>query len=95
MSLAFCLNSTSLGNLPSNHAFLYGGGVMIDLNNFLAQSIGTALTDAVDINDSGQIIALGSNGDTYLLTPSPEPATWIEGASVLAVGLAFRLFRKN
>ena len=52
----------------SAHAFIYAFGKMNDLNALV--NVGTvALTEARGINDKGQIIAWGSNGDDYLLTP--------------------------
>ena len=62
------------------HAFLYSidSGTMVDLNNLVCtNSIGTYLTEAFGINESGQIIANGANGHAYLLTPAsqaPPPA---------------------
>jgi len=56
------------------HAYLYSGGTLFDLNNLVnTNSLGTFLTEAKGINDSGQIIALGWNSHSYLLTPVPEP----------------------
>lgn len=38
-------------------AFLYDHGAMVDLNTLLGANLGAALTGAVAINDSGQIVA--------------------------------------
>ena len=56
------------------HAFLCStnSGTMLDLNNLLANSIDTYLTEAFGINVSGQIIANGANGHAYLLTPASQ-----------------------
>ena len=65
-------------------AFIYQNGTVTDLNSLVNIS-GTTLTNAAGINDLGQIIASGSNGDAYLLspistststpTPTPTPTT--------------------
>jgi probable HAF family extracellular repeat protein len=54
------------------HAFLYHGGKMKDLNNFLDPNSGWILSDAVGINEHGQICGSGTlngQGHTFLLTP--------------------------
>ena len=58
------------------HAFLYDNGTMTDLNSLVSLTGGTVLYQALGINDSGQIIADGSNGQAYLLTPVPEPGSY-------------------
>jgi probable HAF family extracellular repeat protein len=55
-------------------AFLYVGGIMVDLKTLLNSSgMGWQLREALDINDSGQIVGIGVNpaGEThaFLLTP--------------------------
>ncbi len=75
----------------------HGGGfgfIVDNLNNYIASIPGVTLTSAVVIDDLGRIIAFGSNGHDYLLTPNalgapatvPEPSTW------LIFGLAGSLF---
>jgi probable HAF family extracellular repeat protein len=66
------------GNFLASHAFLYQNGRMTDLNKFLAPNSGVTLTDALAINNAGQILAVGNTtGDDwqrlYLLTPVGEP----------------------
>jgi probable HAF family extracellular repeat protein len=63
------------------HAFLYEGGQMIDLNDFITD-LDWVLSWALDINDFGQIVGVGLyNGQNraFLLTPDaapvPEPST--------------------
>lgn len=51
-------------------AFLYANGIMTDLNTLVALPQGTSLLEATAINDLGQIVANGSDGHGYLLTPS-------------------------
>ncbi|MGA3007087.1 MAG: PEP-CTERM sorting domain-containing protein [Opitutaceae bacterium] len=73
-------------------AFVYSGGSMIDLNSLVSLN-GVTLTDAMAINDVGQIVAEGSNDQSYLLTFIPEPSTY---ATILgAVTLGFSAIRKK
>jgi probable HAF family extracellular repeat protein len=69
-----------------DHAFLYSGVVMQDLNNLIPS--GWTLEDATGINDKGQICGYGINStgqqDVFLLTPTPEPGT----LDLLAAGTA-------
>jgi probable HAF family extracellular repeat protein len=54
------------------HAFVYHGGKMEDLNNFLDPNSGWILSDAIGINELGQICGNGTvNGlaHAFLLTP--------------------------
>jgi probable HAF family extracellular repeat protein len=72
---------------PKDHAFLYSGGKMINLNSVLPAGSGFSLLAAVGINDKGQIAAQGSDGRAYLLTPdgvaaAPEPSALV----LLALG---------
>jgi probable HAF family extracellular repeat protein len=64
----------------NNHAFIYSNGLMTDLNSLIAQS-GWTLSVANAINDNGWIIGQGTNPTgqihAFLLTPIPEPSTFI------------------
>ena len=54
------------------HAFLYTEGVMQDLNKLIPTNSGWLLSEARDINDSGQIVGVGvANGQkrAFVLTP--------------------------
>jgi probable HAF family extracellular repeat protein len=67
----------------TDHAFLYRGGQMIDLNTLIDPSLGITLNSALMINNAGQIIAKSLDGfvtNTYLLTP-PSLVHTISGAS--------------
>jgi probable HAF family extracellular repeat protein len=72
----------AVGNGQSR-AFLYSASAgVIDLNTRVASATaaGWTLTSARDINDGGQIVGLGMLGGenrAFLLTPVPEPATWM------------------
>jgi probable HAF family extracellular repeat protein len=92
ISCAYAINNSGqvvggsfLSDNVTYHAFLYyRNGPMLDLNNLLLNSIGTYLTEAFGINDSGQIIANGANGHAYLLTPTP-PAPWLVQPNFLSI----------
>ena len=56
----------------AHHAFLYSGGQMANLNSLLPPNSGWTLTEAVSINDAGQIVGVGTlNGQdrAFRLTP--------------------------
>ena len=77
------------------HAFLYTGGQMVDLNSVIDPNSRWTLVNADAINDNGQIVGIGfsPNGDehAFLLTPTPEPSTFVllavAGCSLLIFGL--------
>jgi hypothetical protein len=71
------------------------------LNNYIQTIPGVTLTSPVTIDDLGRIIAVGSNGDDYLLTPlalgppatAPEPTAFAlltVGSAALAIRRRFR-----
>lgn len=55
--------------LNAQHAFVWSGGTMSDLNNLVVLPMGVSLMEATAINDVGQIVANGTDGRAYLLTP--------------------------
>ena len=66
--------------------FLYGlGKGIIDLNQLVTLRPGEFLTYAPDINDRGQIVAQSNLGKLYLLSPVPEPTTYLMLLSGLAL----------
>ena len=83
------------GNHIDNHAFLYNGSNMVDLNTLIDPSSGWTLQDANSINNLGQIVGNGTisagQDDAFLLTPTPEPAT----LTMLAVGAMIMLRKRN
>jgi len=71
-------------NNGAPHAFLWEeGGPAVDLDNLIPSNAGLQLTDAIYINDSGEIAALGTlpNGDIHaiLLIPCDENHPGVEG----------------
>jgi len=69
----------SLVGDTETHPFLYTGGAMHDLNDLLLASSGWKLTDAIGINNAGQISGTGINPNgemhAYLLTPIEKSHT--------------------
>jgi probable HAF family extracellular repeat protein len=69
--------ATTVGDAgDSEHAFLYSGGNMTDLNSLIASNSGWMLKWATAINDNGCIVGYGTNAtgqsDAFLLTPIPQ-----------------------
>jgi probable HAF family extracellular repeat protein len=82
-------------------AFLYQNGQMIDLNTWLPTDSGWHLDEAYSINDSGDVVGVGSyNGveEGFMLTPdttTPEPSSMaLMAAGGLAILAARRKFRR-
>jgi probable HAF family extracellular repeat protein len=74
-------------------AFIYSDSIMIDLNTLIDPSSGWTLWGAEAINDAGQIAAWGDNGieaHALLLTPVPEPSTFVFLFSAL-LGLCWKI----
>jgi probable HAF family extracellular repeat protein len=73
----------------ASRAFLYSNGVMVDLNSLINPGLGITLTDAGAINNSGQIAATGIDAagrqEAFLLTPAPEPSTFLLFGGALCV----------
>jgi probable HAF family extracellular repeat protein len=61
--------STASGD---QHAFVWSGGQMVDLNAIASLGPGSALVEATGINDYGQVVANGNNSRAYLLTVPPQ-----------------------
>jgi hypothetical protein len=72
-----------LGTLPGDQVSL------ASLNSLIDPSLNITLTDARAINNVGQILASG-NVNSYLLTPVPEPATWLLCAGGVAAFIGLR-----
>ncbi len=52
----------------AHRAFLYDHGKMLDLNRLVEKNSDCQLTDAISINNHGQIVCVGNSG-AFLLTP--------------------------
>jgi probable HAF family extracellular repeat protein len=93
-SIAFDINSSSqvVGAARNNYAsreqaFIWNNGTMSNLNDLIPLGSGWVLNSAQSINDSGQIVGLGTlNGKNcqFLLSPVPEPSTIL----LFGVGIA-------
>jgi hypothetical protein len=59
-----------------DHAFVYTGGKVYDLNSLIPPLSGVTLFSAADVNDSGEIVCVGlDQGHTraFLLQPIEQP----------------------
>ena len=77
--------------------FLYSNGAMTDLNSLIDPTLQLTLMEATGINDLGQIVAnsYDRGGRAYLLTPVPEPGTWLLfGAGLLLVAALARSYTR-
>jgi probable HAF family extracellular repeat protein len=77
----------------SSHAFVYtSADGLRDLNDLIDPQLGIILTDAFDINNSGQIVALARPDESvaaYLLTPTGISAVPDGGSTAALLGCAF------
>ncbi len=66
------VGSSYLSNNSTLHAFIYMNGVMTDLNSLLPLTSGWTISSAYGMNDSGDIVGLGTlNGSTYAVILDP------------------------
>ena len=65
-----------------------------NLNSYIVTIPGVSLTSAFKIDDLGRILAEGSDGHNYLLTPTSlgSPSTVPEPSTVIMLGMASGLF---
>lgn len=95
--LSQVVGSSKLAN-SDIRAFLFDEDTMFDLNSLIADGGNFVFTQAVGINEQGQIAVngyFGSNSQTsraFVLTPVPEPTTML---GVLAFGAGAGFLRKR
>jgi hypothetical protein len=72
-----------------SHDFSDTAQVADNLNSYIATIPGVTLTSALKIDDLGRILAQGSDGHDYLLTPTAlgSPSTVPEPSTALMLGL--------
>ncbi|WP_157973557.1 hypothetical protein [Tropicimonas sp. IMCC34043] len=65
------------GSEAGVHAFVWKNGKMVDLNGEIDALLGVSLVNAYDVNDKGQILAIGKTASganhAFLLTPLAVP----------------------
>ena len=87
---------------PDGRSHGFGAQTVDNLNNYIDPLPGVNLTSAVKIDDLGRILAIGSDGHDYLLTPKdlgsvatvPEPTTWAL-MGMISVALSIRSARQR
>jgi probable HAF family extracellular repeat protein len=80
-----------VGNTATS-AFVYSNGLATDLNSLVPAGSGFTLTNAVGINDSGQILDQASNGHAVLLNPVASPTLSLSGfPTTTTAGVAHNL----
>lgn len=69
----------------TQHAFIYAGGTMTDLNSLIPKNSGYTLIDATGINNKGQIVvnALNKSGEEQAVLLTPAAAATKPKAAVL------------
>jgi len=91
-STAYAINNSGVivGKSSSNdssgntHPFVYSNGTMIDLNTLIDPDLQLTLTEARAISPNGNIVANGSDGRAFLLTPAPAIPAWAAGVAYSA-----------
>lgn len=92
------VGDSSLSGESTRHAFLWEEGEMIDLNSLIAPESGWELTSALEINNNGDIIGIGTyNGVErgFVARAVPEPSSVLGLLSLGVFGLGSWLKRKK
>jgi probable HAF family extracellular repeat protein len=74
-SMGDVVGTSDVGPGGVRHAFLYHSGELVDLNAQIYSASGWTLSAAVYISNAGQIIAVGTHGNTsqlFLLSPTDQ-----------------------
>jgi probable HAF family extracellular repeat protein len=76
-------SSGYVGDATSNHPVMWENGQVIDLNTILPANSGWVISEALSINDSGEIVGVGSyNGQSVGYAMMVSGATTVIGVSV-------------
>jgi probable HAF family extracellular repeat protein len=92
------VSSQSWFTRQDEHAFIYEGGPMLDLNALIPANSGWVLHEATDINAHGQIVGRGKlNGQErgFMLTPTEPVVLLTEPDSAKAVALDSVTFERD
>lgn len=80
----------------TTHGYVYADGGYVNLTETVTLPDGFTITDAIDINNAGQILACARNPEgerrTFVLTPVPEPGAL---AGALVIGASALLGRRR
>jgi probable HAF family extracellular repeat protein len=89
-----CWPGSAASGFPPPYAYLWQEDAgMRNLNDLLVPNSGWTLTEAHDINDLGQIVGSGwidGESHAFLLTPLPEPCSFLLLCIAAAAGLGYR-----
>lgn len=73
----------------ATRAFLYMGGTMYNLNDYVSGASGWTLLEAWGINDANQIVGVAidgsSNKHAFMLTAVPEPSAYASALAAIAL----------
>ncbi|MEJ6005187.1 hypothetical protein WG899_06495 [Paucibacter sp. AS339] len=93
MVAGMLLNGSDADSYLAGHVFITGpnGQGMVDLNSLVNVGQDLYLNDVWGLNDAGQLLVSDQNGNSYLLSPVPEAASWAYLlAGLLMLGLLGR-----
>ena len=69
------ITTIAVGRAINETALLWKDGQVFDLNQLVDPQLHLRLSDAVSVNDNGQILAVTPMRQVVLLSPVPEPSS--------------------